>query len=289
MWTEQGPLTFDGTSVFDLDSPTLGDKLRISVATPAFYEAFQSPLPTLYILDANACLPIATSIARTIQTLSMNLSPPVICVGIGYPSDNLLDIMSLRTRDLTPVAGELPESPMPIDRFGTGGAATFLETIVGEVFPFVEERFRSDPAQRSIVGWSLGGLFGLHAMFSGRYAFSKAIVISPSIWWADREILEEEEKYASSHDDMACDVYATAGDREETALSRMWPPVPAEHARQLTEAEMVSNLSRLVDRLRTRHYPSLRITHEVLPEHHTSIFPAAFTRGLLHLYSDGVY
>ncbi len=289
MWTEHGSLSLDGTQVYDLDSPALGDKLRITVSTPAFYAALTSPLPTVYVLDANMCLPIAASIARAMETLSMGSCAPVICVGIGYPTDNLVDVMSLRTRDLTPVPGDVPESPMPIDRFGMGGGPTFLETLMAEVFPFVEERYRSDPAQRGIVGWSLGGLFCLHALFSGRDAFSKAIVISPSIWWADREIGVEEEKYAAGHDDMACAVYATVGEREETALSRMWPRVPAEHADQLAKAEMVSNLDRLVDRLRTRHYAGLTIHHEVLPEHHTSIFPAAFTRGLLHLYSDGVY
>ena len=288
MWTEHGPATLEGSAVFDLASPTIGDDLRITVATPAFYDSLQFPMATLYILDANACLPIASSIARTMQTLAMGVCAPVICVGVGYPKD-FLEVMALRTRDMTPVAGEMPESPMQMDRYGMGGGPAFLESLVSEVFPFVEERYRSDPAQRGIVGWSLGGLFCLHALFSGRDAFSKAMVISPSIWWAGKEVLAEEESYAKAHDDLACTVYATVGDREETAMSRMWPPVPAEAAPQLQKAEMVSNLSRLVDALRGRHYPGLVLHHETLMEHHTSIFPAAFTRGLLTLFSEGVY
>jgi predicted alpha/beta superfamily hydrolase len=289
MWTEQGPLAIDGTSVFDLDSPTLVDKLRITVATPAFYAALQSPMAAIYVLDGNICLPMASSIARTMELQSMGSCAPVICVGIGYPTDNVLDVMSLRTRDMTPVPSEMPETPMRIDRFGMGGASKFLDSLINEVFPFVEERFRADPAQRGIAGWSLGGLFVLHALFSGRNPFDKAIAISPSIWWADREMVTEEEKYAASHDDLACTLYATVGDREETAPSRTWPRVPAEYADQQAKAEMVSNLSRLVETLRTRRYPSLVLHHEVLPEHHSSIFPAGFTRGLLQLYSNDVY
>ncbi len=286
-WQERGELTLDGTSVFDLDSQVLGDSLRVTVATPHLYEAFATPLPTLYILDGNVCLPIASSIARAMQMLAFGVCPPVLCVGIGYPTDNLLDVMSLRTRDLTPVAGEIPASPMPVDRFGMGGAPALLETLVSEVFPFVEERYRSDPQERCVVGWSFGALFGLHALFSGRAAFSKAMLISPSVWWADRDILREERSYAEGHDDLNCAVYATVGDREESAASRMWPPPAAEQAAELGKAEMVSNLGRLAETLRSRHYPSLVLHHETLmDEHHTTIFPAAFTRGLVRLFGS---
>src|SRR5438552_18986278 len=100
MWTERGTLSIDGASVFDLDSPTLEDTLRISVAPPVLYDAFDYKLPTLYVLDGNACLPMVSSIARTLQMLAFGSIPPVICVGVCYATNNLLDVSSLRTRDL---------------------------------------------------------------------------------------------------------------------------------------------------------------------------------------------
>ena len=48
---------------------------------------------------------------------------------------------------------------------------------------------------------------------------------------------------------------------------------------------MVSNLDDLIARLRARHYPNLEIHHEVFAgEHHSTMFPAGFTRALVTLY-----
>jgi len=286
MLTEQGPLTIDGSSVLDVKSATIGETIRVTVVPPLLYDVYQSPLATLYVLDGNNCLPIVSSIARTLQTLAFGLVPPMICVGIGYPTDDVLDIMALRTRDLTPVTGELPPSPMPMDKYGMGGAAGLLTTLVDDVFPIVEDRWRSDPADRCLVGWSFGGLFALHTLFNRPDAFARYIAISPSIWWSDRAILRDEESYASSRDDLAAKIFACVGEREETAPSRMWPPVEGELAQFAMSARMVSDLDDLVARLRSRRYPSLDLTHTVFAdEHHTTVFPAAVTRGLTALYS----
>jgi predicted alpha/beta superfamily hydrolase len=284
--TEQGPLTIDGSSVLDVKSAAIGDTIRVTVVPPLFYDALQMPLATLYVLDGNLCLPIVSSIARTLQSLAFGLVPPMICVGIGYPTDDVLDVMALRTRDLTPVTGELPPSPMPMDKYGTGGADALLTTLVDDVFPIVQHRWRSDPGDRCLIGWSFGGLFALHALFTRPDAFARYIATSPSIWWSERAILREEESYASSHDDLAAKIFACVGEREETAPARMWPPLEGEMAQFAMSARMVSDLDDLVARLRSRRYPGLDLTHTVFAdEHHTTVFPAAVTRGLTKLYS----
>lgn len=285
MLTEQGSFAIDGSSVFDVKSEAIGDTLRITVVPPLLYEVFEQKLPTLYVLDGNACLPMASSIARTLQMLAFGSFPPMICVGIGYPTENFLDVMSLRTRDLTPTTGTLPPSPLPMDKHGMGGAPQLLETLVGEVFPAIEERYRSDADDRCLVGWSFGGLFALHALFNRPDAFSRYVLVSPSIWWSDQTILRDEEAYASSHDDLAAKVFACVGEREEAAISRMWPQVPTELGDFAMGCRMVSALDELVMRLRSRHYPSLEITQQVFEdEHHMTVFPAALTRGLVALY-----
>jgi uncharacterized protein len=240
------------------------------------------------VLDANVCIPIASGIARAMQMLAFGLIPPFICVGIGYPTDDFLDVMALRTRDLTPTAGKLPPSPIPMDKYGMGGAPALLNALVDEVCPAVEERFRSDREDRCLVGWSFGGLFGLHALFNRPEVFGRYILVSPSIWWNDEAILKDEESYASNHDDLAAKVFACVGEREEAAPSRMWPPVPEDTAGFAMTARMVSNLDGLVARLRARRYESLELSHQVFAdEHHTSVFPAALTRGLVKLYGGG--
>lgn len=290
MLTEQGPLVLEGSQIFDVKSAAVGDMLRVTVAPPLLYDAFRNQLPTVYILDANLCLPIASGIARTLQVVAFGSMPPVICVGIGYPTDAVLDVFSLRTRDLTPVEGEMP--PSPLGKHGMGAADGLRDALTDEIFPLVEDRFRSDPADRTLVGWSFGGLFGLHTLFTRPEAFTRYLLISPSIWWADSAILGTESAYASAHEDLPAKVYACVGEREETAPSRMWPPVPEESAARRLHAfamgaRMVSNLDALVATLRSRRYPGLELTHEVFTdEHHTTVFPAAFTRGLVSLYAS---
>jgi len=283
--TEQGNVSIEGSTVFDLKSDAIGDTIRVSVTPPVMYDVFQNQLPTLYILDGNVCLPMVSSMARSLQMLAFGLVPPMICVGIGYPTENFLDIMSLRTRDLTPVPGHLGPSPMPMDSHGMGGANALLDALVDEVFPVVEERWRSDPTDRCLIGWSFGGLFALHTLFKRPDAFGRYMIVSPSIWWSERAILADEESYASSHDDLVAKIFACVGEREETAPSRMWPPLQGDMAEFGMSARMVSNLDELVSRLRSRHYPSLELTHHVFSdEHHTTVFPAAVTRGLTKLY-----
>jgi uncharacterized protein len=284
MTIEQGPLTIEGSEVFELKSAAIGDTLRITVAPPALYDVFQYPLPTVYVLDGDLCLPIASSIARTLQFVAFGAIAPVLCVGIGYPADPL-EVMSLRMRDLTPTTTELPDSPMKTDKYGMGGADRLLGCLVDEVFPLVEERFRSDATNRTVVGWSLGGLFALHTLFTRPQTFAKYIPVSPSIWWDDCVTLTAEERYANSHPDLTARVFACVGEREETGPSRMWPAIPADMTDFALSARMVSNLDDLVIKLRSRRYPSLELSHEVFrDEHHATVFPAGFTRGLTTLH-----
>jgi hypothetical protein len=69
----------------------------------------------------------------------------------------------------------------------------------------------------------------------------------------------------------------------------MWPAIPGgltdERIAFSLGARMVSNLDTLVRRVRSRGYPSIELTHEVFgDEHHSTVFPAAFTRALVSLF-----
>lgn len=285
MTTEQGPFTIEGSEVFELKSAAIGDTLQITVAPPHLYDSFQYPLPTIYVLDGNLCLAMASSIARTLQFVAFGAIAPVLCVGVGYPAD-ALEVMALRGRDLTPTVAALPPSPIPMDKHGLGGADRFLDALTDEVFPLIEERFRSAQTDRTLAGWSLGGLFALHTLFTRPRSFAKYIAISPSIWWDDQTVVRSEEAYAASHPDLTAKVFACVGEREETGPSRMWPAIPADMTDFALSARMVSNLDDLVAKLRSRAYSSLELTHEVFhDEHHATVFPAGFTRGLVTLHA----
>jgi len=274
------------TTTFDVPSEAVGDTFRITVATPFLYDATQDKLPTLYLLDGLITLPMASGITRSLEVNAFGVMKSVICVGISYATENPLDIMSLRTRDMTLTTAERPAPHAQMARHGTGGAPKFLDALTNEIVPAVEERWRADPAGRCLVGWSLGGLFGLYTLFNRPEAFARYLLVSPSIWSDDREILTDEEKYAASHDDLAADVYAAVGAREETAPSRMWPQQSdPDLVEFMQSAKMVSNLEDLVTTLRSRRYPSLNLASHVFEdEHHVTVFPAAFSRGVQSFY-----
>ena len=286
-WTEHGPVAVPSTHRFTFDSASAGVAIEVSVALPAFYEALTDRRPVVYVLDGNLTFFLAAPIVRTCELLAPGLFPSVIVVGIGYPGGDLLGVMSRRMHDLSPTAsaGEGPAAAQVgvAATHGLGGAEAFLEAIRDEVIPEVEARFRCDPTDRTLAGWSLAGLFGLHVLFSTPDLFRRYVLVSPSIWWDGRHVLDREAAWAEGHDDLTAEVYLAAGELEETAASRSWPPMPADVA---AVAGMVSNVHLLTGRLRGRGYRSLRVTSRIFAdEHHGSVFPAAFGHALRHLHA----
>ncbi|MDF3056932.1 MAG: esterase [Rariglobus sp.] len=106
--------------------------------------------------------------------------PPLLLVGIGYGA-SYTKPGNRRARDYTPVA--IPEET------GAGGAEAFLEFLTGSVWPEIERRYPVHATLRGIAGYSLGGLFALHALFKPRPFFNRVLAASPSIWWGERAIL----------------------------------------------------------------------------------------------------
>jgi predicted alpha/beta superfamily hydrolase len=61
----------------------------------------------------------------------------------------------------------------------------------------------------------LGGLFGLYAMFNEPETFSKYIIGSPSIWWANRAIMENANTFIESGAPLNATVFMGVGALEE--------------------------------------------------------------------------
>jgi uncharacterized protein len=285
-WIEHGPVPVEGSQRFTFDSDRAGVGLEVTVAMPAFAANVVGPRPVVYVLDGNLTFFLAAPIARSYELLAIGHFPSVIVVGIGYADANPLEVMSRRMLDLSPTdsPGEgAVAAGASAAHHGLGGAAAFLDALRDEVLPEVERRFPCDPTDRTLAGWSLGGLFGLHVLFSEPELFRRYALVSPSIWWDGGHILGREEAWAADHDDLAAEVVLGVGEREETSPSRAWPPMPPELA---GEARMVSNVHLLHDRLQSRGYPSLQLSSTVFPdEHHTSVFPAAFGLAMRRLHA----
>lgn len=283
-WSDGGPVTVERTSTHRFTSKHVGDELEVTIALPALYDEAAGHHPVLYLIDPSFFALVAVAFTRGAELFDFGRFPPIVVVGIGYADADILDVMSKRTRDLTPTDAPFPDAleiPFPLAH-GSGGASAFLDAIVEEVIPEVESRLRTDPAERILAGHSFGGLFGLHTLLTRPEAFSRYLLGSPSIWWDDRAVLTTEAEYASTHDDLRASVYLAVGEREEAEPDRTWPP----HTDAEREAtHMVANVHELGARLRGRAYPSLQLrVDELADEHHTTMFLSAITRGLLYFY-----
>lgn len=64
----------------------------------------------------------------------------------------------------------------------TGGADDYLRLLVREILPRAEKGLMGSPAWRGIVGYSLGGLFALYAIYRTDI-FSRVGSISGSLWF----------------------------------------------------------------------------------------------------------
>jgi predicted alpha/beta superfamily hydrolase len=100
---------------------------------------------------------------------------PLIIVGIYNTGDRRID-------EYTPVEDR---------RLGGGHADAYGRMLVEELKPFVDAQYRTLPAAEhsGMGGSSLGGLVTLYLGLRYPSVFSRLAVISPSVWWRNRAIL----------------------------------------------------------------------------------------------------
>lgn len=264
-----------------------GRRWRVTVARPQPTSADGTLTRVVYVLDPFGTLGTAVQVARTTHVLSQGLLPGLLIVGVGPASDEFLELSIQRLHDLTPgQPSELTAKAMADAGVTTGGANAFLDLLIDRVAPQVEDRYGGNAADRTIAGWSLGGLAGAHALLTRPRAFRRYLLVSPSLWWGDRALLSA---VASLPDDSGpLDVYLGAGEFEESSDDRSWPPVQgAEASTAMAEARMVTNLQAFAAGLRALQRSDVTVHDEVLAgEHHNTVWGAAFSRGLLALHAS---
>jgi predicted alpha/beta superfamily hydrolase len=278
-----GPTIVPFSRRFKVRSRVVGADFIIDVALPAPYLPAAGPWPILFVADGNMAFPTTAATAGVLP-IEPGGPRPVCVVGIGYElagRGESGEHLVLRNRDLTPVRDEDWEMRMraapPPFRFGdelqTGGGERFLDFIVEELMPWLAARFPVDADDRALAGTSFGAALALHAMFTRPGGFARYLAISPSLWWAKGHLIELEESYATSHDDLTAQLYLCVGEAEEA---------------QAPEIKMVSELEAFAGRLEGRAYGSLSLAHEVLPgETHVSVFNAGISNGIRRLFVAG--
>ncbi len=82
-------------------------------------------------------------------------------------------------------------TPTKDARIGGGEARLYGRLLVEELKPFIDARYRTDPARErtGLGGSSLGGLVSMFLGLRHADVFGQLAVMSPSVWWGKRAIL----------------------------------------------------------------------------------------------------
>jgi uncharacterized protein len=272
------PVTVPRAEQIDLHSQRVGDGYRILVAQP------ETPppaggYPVVYVLDPDL---VFNSVVETMRIQSRRPQAtgvqPALIVGITYPEKDNVILRRAVDYTPTPVAVSIPEMSAAMRTAG-GGADRFLDFIDSELRPLIAQRYAIDPARQVIFGHSLGGLFVLHALFKRPQAFTHYLAASPSWWWNETAVTEQETAFRKLPDAARSDraLLLTVGEFEQ-APSRFSDNMPGGMA-TLTRRAMVDNVRAVAGRLKP--LPGLRVESlEIAGENHLSSLPQAINRGL---------
>jgi predicted alpha/beta superfamily hydrolase len=240
----------------------------VFVALPDSYQSDPTKrYPVVYVTDAHIEFALTTYIYRLMRLT--NDVPELIIVGIDGTDPNTWK--AARFLDLTPTRNEAREAEVSKSlgqQVRSGDAGGFARVLTNELFPDVAKRYRVTD-DRTLVGHSLGGLFGANILFQAPDAFRRMILISPALYWDDAVTFKNEEKYAAAGRVLRTHVFMAAGGLES--------------------ASMLANVKRLASVFTDRKYEGFVLhSHVFADETHTSVGPAAIARGLRVLFATQV-
>ena len=202
-----------------------------------------------------------------------------IVVGIAYPAENR------RVLDYTPAP--LSGEPTP----GQHGADAFLDFVLDDLRPAVEEVLPVDRDAQTFAGHSLGGMLVLLALFHRPAAFQAYLASSPSVWWRGAQLLAMARDFATQTPAAGAPiarVWLSAGEYEQ-ALS---PAELAENGPDIAVARKQRDTRFMVDHNRAIANllcarTDLRVDFRYFPgETHRTIVPVALLAGLCAAFAS---
>ncbi len=166
--------------VEEIQSNVLNEKRILNIYLPDGYDSKNAnKYAVIYVLDGTATEDFIhiTGLVNYFTFPWIDRIPNSIVVGIANVD---------RKRDFT----SPPTVKAIQDRYPTaGGSENFINFIEKEVQPFIEKKFNTN-SDKTLIGQSLGGLVATEILFKKPHLFNKYIIISPSLWWNDGELLK---------------------------------------------------------------------------------------------------
>lgn len=182
---EPRPDTLTGNIKYhEVDGSAYGLKNRqLIVWLPSNYDTdTNAHYPVLYMHDGQNLMNVKTSafgvewgVDETAQQLvDAGQIEPIIIVGIYNTADRVLEYT------------QMPSPP----RDG-GKADDYGRLLVETIKPLIDSTYRTkpEPEYTGLAGSSLGGLVSMYFGLTHGDTFTRLGVISPSVWWANRDIV----------------------------------------------------------------------------------------------------
>jgi len=246
-----------------------GQEYIIKVTLPRNYDS-QKKYETLYYLDSWWLSELVLG-AYAILNLSERIDD-VVLIGISL-NGNLKDWNIQRTMDFTPSEYNMGfemkagkgENGISVNESNTGGADDFIEFIETKIFKLIELKYPGIGENRTLMGHSYGGLFSFYIIQQKSKLFSNYIIISPSLWWNNSELLKMKLFYEFEQSKTSSSVYLCYGNSESKLISK-----------SNTEVDIIlSGLEK-----ENLDY-KLKVFNDT---NHNSILPQGIYKGLLYTY-----
>lgn len=253
--TSGTPVTIPSSEKLTIQSSSVGAEFNIYVHFPDGYEKSDKKLPVLYVVDGD------NDFAPTIEYLGLLKAeygitePLLVAIGnggmIGTPGNK-------RFRDFTPSAiPQVAES---------GGAEKFLKFIETELIPLIDSKYKADPAERTIYGYSLGGLFTSYVLFQKPQLFKNILMGSPALAYDNEKIAQLEEEYSKRSKSLPVKIFFEVG--------------------ELEGPQQINPVEKLVKKMKSRNYQGLEMKSIILKDlTHLSGKPDAMFEALEFAYA----
>lgn len=247
--------------IIEIHSKEIEEKRVLNIYLPEGYnQKDTTKYPVIYLLDGSADEDFI-HIVGLVQFNSfewINQVPKSIIVGIATVD---------RKRDFTfptTIIEDLKTYPT------TGHSDKFISFIEKDLQPYIESKYNTNK-DRMIIGQSLGGLLATEVLLKKPTLFNKYIIISPSLWWDNGSLLDQNSDLLTENFIQQTDIYIAVGKEGLT---------PTEIPRVM---EVDANL--LTEKMKATKSHNVNVFFDYLPqENHATIMHQAVSNSFKHLY-----
>ncbi|MGJ8662784.1 MAG: alpha/beta hydrolase [Marinicella sp.] len=247
--TKRAPYEMPRTQVIPLKESASGNQYELYIKLPDNYnENKDVSYPVIYFTDA----------VWSIELLSVAtefLLENVILVGISWQKDISEDLIKKNGVHVSRVRDYSARKSSNLEhqaKYNFGQASQHLEFIRHDVIKFTEKNYRTEPANRTYFGYSLGGEFGAYTLMTQPDTFKNYIIGSPSFRAADVTYLAKlSAEPTFKNNNLNNRVYISYGTLEEASV----------------------HIDAFIALLKNNKNERLSLTHAVLEGSHQSAFP----------------